>query len=100
MNAYSVAELCLTFCDPTTVAHQDPLSMGFSKQEYSSGLSFPPPGDFPNPGMEPTSLLPCQADSLSLSLLLGPNSSCSLHNPGLENNFAKSTLSPFVYNHP
>ena len=32
-----------------TVAHQGPLSIGFSRQEYWSGLSFPPPGDFPDP---------------------------------------------------
>ena len=38
-----------------TVAHQVPLSMGFSKQEYGSGLPFPPPGDLPNLGMELTS---------------------------------------------
>ena len=38
-----------------TVAHQAPLSMGFSKQEYRSGLPFPPPGDLPDPGTEPTS---------------------------------------------
>ena len=36
-----------------TVACQAPLSMGFSKQEYWSGLSFPSPGDLPNPGIEP-----------------------------------------------
>ena len=40
-----------------TVAHQAPLSMGFSKQEYWSGLPFPSPGDLPDPGMEPTSLM-------------------------------------------
>ena len=39
-----------------TVAHQSPLSMGFSRQEYWSGLSCPPPGDLPNPGIEPTCL--------------------------------------------
>ena len=39
-----------------TVACQAPLSMGFSSQEYWSGLPCPPPGDLPNPGMEPTSL--------------------------------------------
>ena len=38
---------------PWTVAGQAPLSMGFSKQEYWSRLQFPPPGDLPNPGMEP-----------------------------------------------
>ena len=36
-----------------TIAHQDFLSMGFFKQEYWSGLPFPPPGDLPNPGIEP-----------------------------------------------
>ena len=52
-----------------TVAHQAPLSMGFSRQEYWSGLPFPPPGDLPNPGIEP--MLPAapalQADSSPLS---------------------------------
>ena len=38
------------------VAHHTPLSMGFSKQGYWSGLSCPPPGDLPDPGMEPASL--------------------------------------------
>ena len=40
---------------PWTVAHQAPLSMGFSRQEYWSGLPFPSPGDLPNPGIEPRS---------------------------------------------
>ena len=40
-----------------TVAHQAPLSMGFSRQEYWSGLSYPPPGDLPNPGIKPASLM-------------------------------------------
>ena len=39
-----------------TVAHQAPLSMSFSRQEYWSGLPCPPPGDLPHPGMEPMSL--------------------------------------------
>ena len=38
-----------------TVAHQAPLSMGFSRQEYWSGLPFPSPGDLPDPGIEPMS---------------------------------------------
>ena len=38
-----------------TVAHQAPLSMGFSRQEYQSGLPFPPPGNLPNPGIKPAS---------------------------------------------
>ena len=39
------------FATPWTVAHQGPLSMGFSRQEYWSGLPFPPPGDLPDPGI-------------------------------------------------
>ena len=39
-----------------TVAHQAPLSKGFSRQEYRSGLPFPSPGDLPDPGIQPTSL--------------------------------------------
>ena len=38
------------------VAHQDPLSLVFSRQGYWSRLSFPPPGDLPDPGIEPVSL--------------------------------------------
>ena len=38
-----------------TVARQAPLSMGFSRQEYWSGLPFPPPGDLPEPGIKPAS---------------------------------------------
>ena len=48
-----------------TVARQARLSMGFSRQEYWSGLPCPPPGDRPNLGMEPTSLA-LKADSLLL----------------------------------
>ena len=47
-----VAQSCLTLCDPWTVAHQAPLCVGFSRQEYWSGLPRPPPGDLPDPGME------------------------------------------------
>ena len=42
---------------PWTVAHQAPLSMELSRQEYWSGLMFPPPGDLPNPAIEPASLM-------------------------------------------
>ena len=38
-----------------TVAHQPPLSMGFPRQEFWSGLPFPPPDDLPDPGIKPTS---------------------------------------------
>ena len=51
------------FATPRMVAHQAPLSMGFSRQEYWRGLSFPSPGDPPDPGIKPGSPA-LQADSL------------------------------------
>ena len=59
-----VTQSCLTLCDPWTVAHQAPSSMGFSRQEYWSGLPFPSPGDLPDPGIEPRSPT-LQADALT-----------------------------------
>ena len=60
--------LCLTLCDPLEQrifgAHQAPLSMGFSRQEYWSGLPCPPLGDLPDPGVEPAFLM-------SLALAVG-----------------------------
>ena len=55
------------FVTPWTVAHQAPPSMGFSRQEYWSGLPFPSPGDLPNPGIEPRSPA-LQADALTSEL--------------------------------
>ena len=55
-----------SFVTPWTIAHWSPLSMGFPKQEYWSGLPFPSSGDLPHPGIKPKSLA-WQADSLSLS---------------------------------
>ena len=51
------------FVTPLTVTYQAPLSMGFSRQEYWSGLPFPSPGELPNPGIEPGSPA-LQADAL------------------------------------
>ena len=48
------AKWCLTLATLWSVAHQAPLSMGFSWQEYWSGLTFLPPGDLPRPGIKPT----------------------------------------------
>ena len=59
----SVAQLCLTLCDPWTVDHQAPLSLEFSRQEYRSGFPFPSPADLPNPGIKP-GYPALQADSL------------------------------------
>ena len=47
---------CLILCDPMGYSLQPPWSMGFSTQEYWSGLPCPPPGDLPHPGIEPASL--------------------------------------------
>ena len=60
MKSLSRVRLCAT---PWTVAYQAPLSMGFSKQEYWSGMPFPPPGDLPDPGIDPGSPA-LQADAL------------------------------------
>ena len=46
------------FVTPQTVAYQASLSMGFSRQEYWSGVPFPSPGDLPDPGIEPRSSTP------------------------------------------
>ena len=66
-----VAQLCPTLCDPWTVAHQAPLSMEFSRQEYWSGLPFPSPGDLPEPGIEPESPA-LEADALPSELRRKP----------------------------
>ena len=52
------------FATPWTVVYQASLSMGFSRQEYWSGLPFPSPGDLPDPGIEPQSPA-LQADALT-----------------------------------
>ena len=58
-----------TLCDPMDQAHQNPLSMGFSQQNYWNGLSHPPPGDLPDPGIKPASPASpaLQVDSLLLN---------------------------------
>ena len=62
------------FVTPWTIDHQAPLSMGLFRQEYWSGLSFPPPGDLSDTEIEPMSLhlLHWQVDSLPLTLLGSP----------------------------
>ena len=62
-----VAKSCPTFATPWTIALQVPLSVGFSRQEYWSGLAFPSPGDLPNLGTEPGSPA-LQADDLLTEL--------------------------------
>ena len=62
-------QLCSTFFDSMDLVHQASLSMRFSRQEYWSGLTFPTPGDLPDPGIEPLSLASpaLKADSLPLT---------------------------------
>ena len=66
LSHFSCDHCCVTLW---TLACQAPLSVGFSRQEYWSGLPCPLPGDLPDPGIEPVSLtlLPWQVDSLPLS---------------------------------
>ena len=63
----TVAKSYPAFANPRTLACQAPLSMGFSRQAYSSRLPFPFPEDLPNPGIEPRSPS-LQADSLPTEL--------------------------------
>ena len=66
----SCFSLVWLFETPWTVAHQTPLSMGFPRQEYWSGLPFPSPGDLLNPGIEPASLCPLHRQVGSLPLAI------------------------------
>ena len=61
-----VAKSCPTLVTPWTIAHQTPLSMGFPRQEYWSGLPSSTPGDLPDPGIKPKSTA-VQVGSLPLS---------------------------------
>ena len=65
-----------------TIAGQAPLFMGFSRQEYFSGLPCPPPGGLPDPGIESTSLVPCiGVQVLYHKRHLGINRSLSVPDP-------------------
>ena len=75
LHAHSVIRSCLTLYNPMDCTLQASPSMGFSRQEYWSGLSFPSPGHLPDPGTESTSpalqrVLYCWATREALSLLL------------------------------
>ena len=61
---HAVSSVVSDSATPQTVAHQAPLSIGFSRQEYRSGLPFPFPGDLPDPGIKLRSPA-LQADSLT-----------------------------------
>ena len=66
-GGHLVAKLRPTLATPWTIACQDPLTMGLSRQEYCSGLPFPSPGNLPYQGIKPRSPA-LQADSLLTEL--------------------------------
>ena len=93
------------FVTPWTVAYQAPPSMGFSRQEYWSGVPFPSPGDLPYPGIEPGSPV-FQADSLTSELPGKPKNNTSrlylaLGNPGydIKKKLIYRICSSFHFNH-
>ena len=55
LQSHCYCLVCPTLATPWTIAHQAPLSMGFPRQEYLSGSSFPSPGALPDPGIQPAS---------------------------------------------
>ena len=63
-NMWLVTQSRLTLCDPLDNSRQTPLSLGLFRQEYWSGLPYPPPGDLPDPGMESKSPVSCIAGGL------------------------------------
>ena len=73
------------FATPWTIACQAPLSVGFSRQEYWSGLPCSPPGDLPDPGVEPVSPASpaLQVNSLTTEPLEKPKSGSQLKSPPL-----------------
>ena len=85
------------FATPGTVAYQAPLSMGFSSQEYCSGLPCPPPGDLPSPGIEPRSPA-LQADSL-LSKPLGKTKNTRVGSVQFSHSVMSDSLQPHGLQH-
>ena len=95
------------FVTPRTVAHQAPLSMGFSRPEYWSGLPCPPPGDLPTPGIKPRSPtlqagpLPFEPPEISLKYLLIRLSQeprhCQLHHHAASAQLPDPTAKPICF---
>ena len=78
LSCFSCVQL---FAIPWTVAHQAPLSMGFSWQEYWSGLSFTPPGDLPDPGVRGSTLIETCHPGQAPEVLVRNTELISLHQP-------------------
>ena len=83
-----VAKSCPTLATPWTVARQAPLSMGFPRHEYWNGLPFPPLGDLPDLGIEPTS--PALAGQIFTSEPPGKPAIKTKQNPNFLNFFKQS----------
>ena len=78
LSCFSCVQL---FAIPWTVAHQAPLSMGFSWQEYWSGLPFTPPGDLPDPGVRGSTLIETCHPGQAPEVLVRNTELISLHQP-------------------
>ena len=83
---------CLILVIMWTVAHQAPLSMRFSRKEYLSGLSCPPPGDLPDPGIELVSFVSLMSPALA-SRFFTTSASWEAHKVFIENNIFTNSLS-------
>ena len=109
-----ITKSCLTLCNIYGhIAHQGPLSMKSSRQEYWSGLSFPPPGDLPNPGIKPRPPVlqdyspseppgkPCLMYSMSLTKFFMPSPKPALSVVSFRNyhpcSFCFSSKKPWCY---
>ena len=76
-----VIQSCPTLATLWTVAHQTPLSMGFPRQEYGSGLPFPPPGNLPDPRIEPGS--PALAGRIFTTVTPGNPNTLAIYERGI-----------------
>ena len=92
-----IVSSCPTLATPWTVACQAPLSMGFSRQEFLSGLPFPSPEKLPNPGIKP-GFPALQADSLPTELQGKPIASRQLYIKK-KKTFRRFSHSPMVKTH-
>ena len=88
LSHFSYVQFCATLW---TVVYKDPLSMGFSRQEYWSGLPCPPPGDLPSPGIKP---VPLTSPALAVAFL---TTRTTWEAPGSAQVTAKPTL-PIFHN--
>ena len=92
-------QLRQTLCDPMTTAHRAPLSRGFSRQEYWSGLPFPFLGELPNPGIEPRSLPHCRQmlyPVFQISSSLPPSWHSSLISPWQSGSITPASTKKFL----